>query len=310
MEKARERLAAAGKGARGAAAGAAAAMRMVLAPPPPTTVANAQAAGLRPRAMSGSSSTTPATTTPAATTTSPTWGSWASAALEKASEIAEKATEKALIARARLSEKAEVARAALNARIDAASTAASEHTLSSQQQQQQSIQGAQKSSPGTALLARELAGLAKGSEIGVFDPKWRGLLEIFAATKQKKDDSNTLIEEERVGDTTTAATTVSAATITVQRYLALTRDRLLVLAPHPTRLGAATVKSNHHLTELGKATFSRKSPGRITVFYRRADRESDSGGVILIPRVYVLEDVETAEAFMASLQGAVAALCA
>jgi hypothetical protein len=85
------------------------------------------------------------------------------------------------------------------------------------------------------------------------------------------------------------------------------------------------VKSNHHLSELGKASFSRKYPGRVTVFLRREAARAPAGGAalaaapaaaggavegfVLVPRAYQLDGgSEAADAFISALQGAVAAL--
>jgi hypothetical protein len=54
------------------------------------------------------------------------------------------------------------------------------------------------------------------------------------------------------------------------RYLCLTPDRLLVLAAHPSRLGAGIVKSNHALAALAKVSSNKKkAPQRLVLWYRR-----------------------------------------
>ena len=106
-------------------------------------------------------------------------------------------------------------------------------------------------------------------------------------------------------------------TLAVPRYLALSRDRLLVLAPHASRLGVGCVKSNHHLSEFVKASYSRKVPGRVTLHMRRCAPPGDEGATgdaasaatYLVTRTYFLDGAsEAADAFIKSLGDAVTAL--
>ena len=85
------------------------------------------------------------------------------------------------------------------------------------------------------------------------------------------------------------------------------------------------VRANHHLTELGKCSFSKKSPGRVTVFLRRTTTSagSSAGGTgegeggdssapasnttSLVPHVFTLDGgAEAVKEFLTQLQRAVA----
>ena len=51
------------------------------------------------------------------------------------------------------------------------------------------------------------------------------------------------------------------------RYLVITKERIIVLDSGGAGVGAeATVKSNHHLTELAKLTFKKKDLESLTLF--------------------------------------------
>jgi hypothetical protein len=64
-----------------------------------------------------------------------------------------------------------------------------------------------------------------------------------------------------------------------QRYLCLTPDRLLVLAAHPSRLGAGLVKSNRALGALAKVSCNKKrAPSRLVLWYRREGGGAGDGG--------------------------------
>ena len=54
----------------------------------------------------------------------------------------------------------------------------------------------------------------------------------------------------------------------VSRFIAVSRERLIVLDSHGKGVGAiATVKSNHHLTQLVKITFRRRDPNLVHLFF-------------------------------------------
>ena len=93
--------------------------------------------------------------------------------------------------------------------------------------------------------------------------------------------------------------------VRLPRYLCLVHERLLVLAAHPTLLGRASVKSNHHVSELAKLSYSKRRPGRLSLFYRRT--RSTGGGAggaedVTVQRVYY---VDLADEFMAALGAAI-----
>jgi hypothetical protein len=134
--------------------------------------------------------------------------------------------------------------------------------------------------------------------LGLFDASWRDALKVFAG----------------VGAAGPRAAAEGGAP-PAPLYLALSRDRLLVLTPHAEgRLGVGVCAENFHLTELGKASYSKKVPGRVTVYLRRCEPPDAEGGgeapaVTLVPRVFVLDGgAEKANDFILALQEHVAAL--
>ena len=54
----------------------------------------------------------------------------------------------------------------------------------------------------------------------------------------------------------------------VSRFIAVSRERLIVLDSHGKGVGSiATVKSNHHLTQLVKITFKKRDPNLVHLFF-------------------------------------------
>jgi hypothetical protein len=159
------------------------------------------------------------------------------------------------------------------------------------------------------LAARLLAGSAKGETLDCEDVRYATGLLVFPCFKDKGGG-----EGEEGAITVGAGAGLTAATFVPRRLvLAPAAGRLFVLEPHPDpsrRSTAGVVKSNHHVTELGKLSYSKKRPNRITLWYRRG-RALDGGGatVDLVPRVYVLEGAagtqSAGEAFAAALQATV-----
>lgn len=96
----------------------------------------------------------------------------------------------------------------------------------------------------------------------------------------------------------------SGTHVLAPRHIALAGNRLLVLAPHASRLGVAAVKSNHSVAELAKMAVSKSRVGRVTLFYKHA--AGGEAGVPPVPHVYTLE-APPAE-FIAALQAARAGL--
>ena len=61
--------------------------------------------------------------------------------------------------------------------------------------------------------------------------------------------------------------TLQRVTSSVHRYLVITKERFIVLDSQGKGVGSvATVKSNHHLTELIKITFKKRDPELVTLF--------------------------------------------
>ena len=103
-----------------------------------------------------------------------------------------------------------------------------------------------------------------------------------------------------------------AKLVRVPRYLCLVHERLLVLEPHPELLGHARIKSNHHVSELAKLSYSKRRPGRISLFYRRTTpstgttgHEGGGGEDVFVQRTYY---VDLADEFIAGLQSAIGRL--
>ena len=90
----------------------------------------------------------------------------------------------------------------------------------------------------------------------------------------------------------------------VSRYLALSRERLLVLDAHKTKLRHGVVRSNHHLTELAKLTFNKSQPKRLVIYFKRTVLVNVAGGsqasATLQPEVFHVDD---AKALVQSLMG-------
>jgi hypothetical protein len=71
---------------------------------------------------------------------------------------------------------------------------------------------------------------------------------------------------------------VEMTELQVHRYLVISRERFIVLDSKGEGVGsAATVKSNHHLTELIKMTFKKKDPELVTLFFA-----SNPGAVLTV----------------------------
>jgi len=294
-----EQLSTAKERAKVAASSAASLLKAALVTPPPTTALGNQQPGANPIlsiSPSTAAASTPSSVAAAASVSAaalsaslPSWSSFQSAAL---------AAQSAALAGARqLKEKASVAAAAVAAEVEARARAAGAGAGGG------GGSGARRRSSSEAqeaLLAHELSGLGEGSELGLFDVKWKAALSVFPGCIAPPAGAG---EGEQPRQ---------------QRYLAISRDRLLELSPHPSapRLGVGQVCRNAHLSELGKASFSRKIPGRVTVYLRRTappENAPEGGGAadatpasLLIPYSYILDGgAEAADSFVAQLQQAV-----
>jgi len=137
-----------------------------------------------------------------------------------------------------------------------------------------------------ALAQLRLAGLSKGDETPT--NAWGDMVQLFAATKEKRLE----------GFSTTSL---------APRYLALSKDRLLVLQAHDVKLDTAIVKSNHHLTEIAKLTFSKKDKNKLSLYYRKGAMPDDPelAPSPFVKRVY---HVEQAAEFVKGVQTALKAM--
>lgn len=118
-----------------------------------------------------------------------------------------------------------------------------------------------------ALAMHKLSGLRKGDKMVISRDNLPGAL-LFPATKQKvyQDESGNPVYEAKM-DEATGKTEQQPVMHVVHRYLVVTRERFIVLDSGGKGVGSeAVVKSNHHLTELLKITFKKKSPDVVTLF--------------------------------------------
>ena len=74
------------------------------------------------------------------------------------------------------------------------------------------------------------------------------------------------------------------------RYIAISKERLVIIRAHPEKLNMAKVCSNHHLCEYQKMAYSKKDPSRVTLYHRQM---SSTGLPLLVPRVFRVDDMET-----------------
>jgi len=338
-EKRKEQLNAAKEKAMNAAGMAASLFKSALAPPPPTTT------------------TTTTTTTPSFTLPStsgmkmPSWS-----AIQGAAAAARSAAVSAASAGARQ----------LQAAIDKSQQQPQQQGsrgAAPPTGDEKTPRARNGSDAGDALLAHTLAGLGEGSELGLFDVQWKGRLTVFAGSAlEGVGGANTFTAPLGGGgvggdctpsrDTFTSHPTPSSSAAAaaavpaggedtvppslssppplIPTYLALSRDRLILLSPHASgRLGVGVVRGNFHLTELGKCSFSKKVPGRVSVFLRRTTTStrgaelSEEGGspqghlggvergdtpiTTLVPLVFNLDGgAEAVKEFVTTLQAAVA----
>jgi hypothetical protein len=130
-----------------------------------------------------------------------------------------------------------------------------------------------------ALAVHRLSGVTKGDELPISKETFPGAI-LFPAMKEKevKDEEGKLIMVPGPD-----GETLQPVTASVHRYLVITKERFIVLDSQGKGVGSvATVKSNHHLTELIKITFKKRDPELVTLFYASPspDAEGDvEGGV-------------------------------
>jgi hypothetical protein len=113
-----------------------------------------------------------------------------------------------------------------------------------------------------AMANHAMAGLKKGDTIPISRDALPGAL-LFPCTKMKKVKKESKTAEDGEEED---------KEVVVNRFLVVSRERLLVLDSHGQGLGAnATVKSNHHLTQLIKMTFRKKDPNLVHLFFATGD---------------------------------------
>ena len=125
-----------------------------------------------------------------------------------------------------------------------------------------------------ALAVHRLSGVTKGDELPITKETFPGAI-LFPAMKEKevKDENGELIMVPGPDGETLRPVTAS-----VHRYLVITKERFIVLDSQGKGVGSmATVKSNHHLTELIKITFKKRDPELVTLFYASPQSGNSDG---------------------------------
>jgi hypothetical protein len=126
-----------------------------------------------------------------------------------------------------------------------------------------------------ALAVHRLSGVTKGDELSITKETFPGAI-LFPAMKEKevRDENGDLILVPGPD-----GETLQPVTASVHRYLVITKERFIVLDSQGKGVGStATVKSNHHLTELIKITFKKRDPELVTLFYA-SPRSGNSEGL-------------------------------
>ena len=112
-----------------------------------------------------------------------------------------------------------------------------------------------------------MAGLRKGHSITISREALPGAL-LFPCTKTKR-----MLPKEGEGEGEG-----EGEEQVVSRFLVVSRERLIVLDSHGKGAGSmATVKSNHHLTQLIKMTFRKKDPNLVHLFYSTGQTAGTAG---------------------------------
>jgi hypothetical protein len=125
-----------------------------------------------------------------------------------------------------------------------------------------------------ALAVHRLSGVKKGDELTIAKETFPGAI-LFPAMKEKEvlDEEGQLIMVPGPD-----GETLQPVTCSVHRYLVITKERFIVLDSQGKGVGStATVKSNHHLTELIKITFKKRDPELVTLFYASPQSDETAG---------------------------------
>ena len=127
-----------------------------------------------------------------------------------------------------------------------------------------------KEEKALAMANHVMAGLKKGDSIPISRDALPGAL-LFPCTKMKKVEGEQVAEgeiKEGGSGQTVEEQQKQDQEVLVSRFLVVSRERLIVLDSHGKGVGAmATVKSNHHLTQLTKITFRRHDPNLVHLFF-------------------------------------------
>jgi hypothetical protein len=125
-----------------------------------------------------------------------------------------------------------------------------------------------------ALAVHRLSGVKKGDQLTITKETFPGAI-LFPAMKEKEvldEDGQFIMVPGPDGET------LQPVTCSVHRYLVITKERFIVLDSQGKGVGStATVKSNHHLTELIKITFKKRDPELVTLFYASPQSEETDG---------------------------------
>lgn len=151
---------------------------------------------------------------------------------------------------------------------------------SAQAEPQQKTAAKSDTERAQALALHRLSGLKKGDQIAITRAELPGAV-LFPCTKIKEtmipiEESGELLIQAGAnnngGDASSTDNKLVKKEVVVSRYLVISRERFMVLDANGGGIGSmATVKSNHHLTELTKMTFRKKDPESVTIHLLSAD---------------------------------------
>ena len=142
-----------------------------------------------------------------------------------------------------------------------------------------------KEEKALAMANHVMAGLKKGDSIAISRETLPGAL-LFPCTKLKRVRKKKVVSSEDLSEDIDKGDDARATVadgqqqerecgdeeeeeeLLVSRFIAVSRERLIVLDSHGKGVGSiATVKSNHHLTQLVKITFKKRDPNLVHLFF-------------------------------------------
>ena len=155
-----------------------------------------------------------------------------------------------------------------------------------------------------ALKQHALNGLQKGQPIDI-SPESLPNTQLFPVYKLKKSPPSSSLPS------SPSSPSSPAVVVELPRFIVLTPERIIVLEEEGGRAGGRAgqgrVKSNHHLTELARMTFLKKTPDVVTLYFRKGGMEDEGGREEGSPKKEDLKGrayrVARKEEFIGALQG-------